>query len=102
MSRRDVIEHLAPVAPPCFADRLIWVEYLVAAAEAQSEKGQPSPLIFEAGKPVRFNPAIDFCSDCDGIYATVMTSQGRCKPEWLTQQPAKTLPQLIKEFLRAT
>lgn len=85
MSRRELIEMLAPLSPPCFADRLSWVEYLVAMAEAQSEKGQPAALIFEPGKPVRFNARLDFCGDCDPLYARVMNTQGRCCPNWLTR-----------------
>lgn len=91
MSRRNLVEQLAPVAPPCFADRLIWLEYLVAMAEAQSEKGQPAALIFEAGKPVRVNWALDYCSDCDSLYAKVMQSQSRCCPNWLRDQEAQAL-----------
>lgn len=85
MSRRDLVEMLAPTSPPCFADRLSWLEYLVATAGAQSEKGQPAALIFEAGKPVRFNDKLDFCGDCDPLYARVMDEQGRCCPNWLTR-----------------
>lgn len=76
---------LAPVSPPCFADRLSWQEYLVATAESQSEKGQPAALIFEPGRPVRFNDKLDFCCDCDPLYAQVMNGQGRCCPNWLTR-----------------
>lgn len=85
MSRRDLVEMLAPTSPPCFADRLSWLEYLVATAGAQSTKGEPEALIFEAGKPVRFNDKLDFCGDCDPLYARVMDEQGRCCPNWLTR-----------------
>lgn len=93
-----MIEALAPVAPPCFVSRSAWKEYLVAAAEAQSEKGQPAPLIFEAGKPVRFNMDFDWCHDCEPMYAVVMENHGRCRPDWLTAQP-RPLLQLVKEFV---
>ena len=85
MSRRDLVEMLAPTSPPCFADRLSWLEYLVATAGAQSTKGEPEALIFETGKPVRFNDKLDFCGDCDPLYARVMDEQGRCCPNWLTR-----------------
>lgn len=100
MSRREMVEALAPVAPPCFASRIDWREYLTAAAEAQSEKGQPAPLIFEAGKPVRFNTDFDFCHDCDPMHAVVKERRGKCKPDWL-KTPPKPLLQLVKEFVGA-
>lgn len=87
MSRRRMVIALAPVAPPCFQSRSQWLEYLSAAAEAQSEKGQPAPLIFEAGKPVRFNTELQYCDDCEDMYAIKMHAQGRCKPGYLRDQP---------------
>jgi hypothetical protein len=101
VSRRDIVRALLPVAPPCFASRIEWAEYVTSAAEAQSEQGQPAPLIFEKGQPVRFNMNFDWCHDCDGIYAVVMKSQGRCKPDALKQATPKPLLQRLKELARA-
>lgn len=98
MSRRDAVAALLPLAPPCFASRLDWLEYSVSVAEAQSEKGQPAALIFDAGKPVRFNHNLDFCHDCDPQHALERHLQGRCKPDALRTQ-AKPLLQLVREFL---
>jgi hypothetical protein len=83
MSKRAVVESVAPPAPPCFDSRLHWREYLVSAAQAASEKDQPTPLIFEVGKAVRFNYAFPFCVDCDTVYRLAMLEKDRCKPDWL-------------------
>jgi hypothetical protein len=91
-SRREHVRWLAPTAPPCFADRLLWVEFLAAAAEAQNSQGEPVVLIFKAGEPVRFNHAFDWCTDCTNEYRTEMRRQGRCNPNHLRErEPKETL-----------
>jgi|GEM_PF-2031261 len=84
-ARLDMVKQLAPPAPPCFASRMEWIEYLTSSAAAQSERGQPMPLIFEAGKPVRFNYAFDYCTDCSFSASSIaaLQAQGKCKPSHL-------------------
>lgn len=86
-----VIE-LAPVAPPCFPTRLGWLEYLVAAAQAQKPgmrecmrggPGEDGPLVFEAGKPVRLNYELNFCADCLEPYRAEQRKRGKCNPDHL-------------------
>jgi hypothetical protein len=87
-----MVESLAPPAPDCFDSRLQWLEWLSSAAEAQKKAGiaeadQPEagPLIFEAGRPVRFNFGLSYCMDCSTPYARAMQSRGRCNPSHLKQ-----------------
>lgn len=89
MSRRDDVRWLAPVAPPCFGARLLWVEFLTAAAEAQTSAGQPQVLILKAGQPVRFNFAFDWCVDCTAEYRAEMLRQKRCNPNHLREMTAR-------------
>lgn len=88
MIRRHVISELAPPAPPCFGDRLGWVEYLQGAFRAQ-RPGQPRVLLVEIGQPVRINPDYPFCADCSAQHQAAMEAAGRCWPWWLVdmQQP---------------
>lgn len=88
-SRREHVRWLAPVAPPCFADRLLWVEFLASAAEGQNSQGEQKVLIFEVGKPVRFNHDFDWCTDCTSDYRREMQRQGRCNPDHLRERAPK-------------
>lgn len=88
MNRADVIEELAPAAPPCFDSRMQWVEYLKSAAAAQKQdRGEPGPLVFEAGQPVRFNHEFAFCVDCNAPHSLQMSRAGRCHPDFLRLLP---------------
>lgn len=86
MNQRDrhaLIEQLAPSAPPCFSSRLAWLQWLVSADAAFTlNQGTAcgSPLILEAGQPVRFNRSIWFCEDCSIGYRSDMLKAGRCEP----------------------
>ena len=82
-SRRVMVIALAPVAPPCFPTRTAWLEYLAAAAEAQTTKA-PGPLDLRKGEPV-FNFRHDFCAPCGAKYALAMQRQGLCKPQHLRE-----------------
>ena len=84
-NRRAHVWRLAPPSPPCFADRLSWLEFLASAAEGQGTGEQPV-LLFEVGKPVRFNLRFNHCCDCTPEYKAAMTAAKpmRCRPEWLT------------------
>jgi hypothetical protein len=81
--RADLAAALAPPAPPCFGSRDSWTEYVASAAEAQKEQHAPGPLLIQAGQPVRFNPAFDFCADCMAKHRALMSAAGRCEPQWL-------------------
>lgn len=83
VDRAAEAEALAPVAPPCFSDRLTWVEYLKSAASLQREQHAPGPLLIVAGQPVRFNRSFAFCADCTAQHADAMTRAGRCDMNYL-------------------
>ncbi len=83
MNRTKEVTRLAPVAPPCFASRDQWVEYVVVAAADQRPGRAPGPLLIVAGEPVRFNPKFSFCEECDDRHEGAMKAQGRCKPKYL-------------------
>lgn len=88
MNRSDWIADNAPPAPPCFSTRMQWVEYLRSAAAAQKQdRGEPGPLVFEAGEPVRFNYAFSFCVDCSAQHSLAMSRVGKCRPDHLTTLP---------------
>ena len=82
-TRRSHVWHLAPPSPPCWTDRLSWLEFLASAAEGQATS-EPAVLLFEAGQPVRFNLRFDYCQDCLGQHQAAMAAAGRCRPDWLT------------------
>ena len=85
MTRRNIVRELAPPEPPCFADRLIWLEYLQGAYTTQRPNRPNSPrvLLVELGKPVRINPDFLFCADCNAAHQAAMEAAGRCWPWWL-------------------
>lgn len=87
MTRRSLVRELAPPAPPCFADRLGWLEYLQAAFHTQ-RPGQPRVLLVELGQPVRINPDYPFCADCSAAHQASMEAAGRCWPWWLVDMQA--------------
>ena len=88
-----LVRDLAPPAPPCFAARDCWVEYLVAAAAAQRHPGgTEDPLLIHADGRVEFNHRLDFCTDCSAVFALLMERQGRCRPKHLLQIQAARHP----------
>jgi hypothetical protein len=88
MSRRAQVWRLAPVAPPCFADRLIWLEFLVSAAE-EPAVGQRQVLLVEKGQPVRFNHRFPFCDACTAEHKAAMQAANKCRPAFLTDMLPK-------------
>lgn len=85
MSRRVLVVKLAPSAPPCFTDRLSWLEYLVSYMDDKDEirkVGSRGPVDMRQTAP-RFNFAFDFCRDCSARHALAMQAQGRCVPSHL-------------------
>jgi hypothetical protein len=86
MKRIQIARDLAPPAPPCFASRDSWLEFVMSAAEAQrSRGGVVDPLLFHPGGRVEFNRRMDFCADCMPSFALRMQCQGRCQPDHLLQ-----------------
>jgi len=81
MSRRDLIQQLAPPAPPCFETRLVWVEFLCSAAE-ETKGGRLGPIDARV-QPVKFNAQFDFCRGCLAKHALAMLAAGRCQPHYL-------------------
>jgi hypothetical protein len=81
-ARTQLVAELAPVGPPCFSARDIWVEYLKSAAE-ETRSNHPGPLVFTPGEPVRFNYSFNFCADCMKSHAFEMARQDRCRPSHL-------------------
>jgi hypothetical protein len=87
-NRRAHVWHLAPPSPPCFADRLIWLEFLASAAE-EPAVGQFQVLLIEKGKPVRFNLRYPFCDACTAQHKAAMQAANKCRPAWLTDMLPK-------------
>lgn len=92
IERREELRWIAPPAPPCFAVRTLWIEFVAAAAEAQSSFGQPRVLNTRAGEKMAFNYKFDYCADCSVEYRAAMLAQGRCHPTWVRDRaPAEDL-----------
>ena len=89
--RANLVTRLAPVAPPCFQARDIWVEYLKAAAES-GRVDHPSPLVQRRGEEARFNYDYNFCADCDAQHAARMARDDLCKPLHLRILALKGIP----------
>lgn len=84
--RQELARMLAPVAPPCFATRSIWLEFLASSAAAQRHTGgEEDPLRLHADGRVEFNHRLNFCADCPASFASGMERQGRCQPTHLLQ-----------------
>ncbi|MCU7372828.1 hypothetical protein PEC18_18680 [Paucibacter sp. O1-1] len=92
-SRERLVEQLAPVAPPCFESRSIWISYLKSAAEAQKTDGVENSttvvLIFRQGERPQFNHRFAYCRDCAAKHAHAMHIAGLCKPKYLLEMPLK-------------
>lgn len=78
----DCINDLHPPHPPCFKNRLLWVEYLQAAAACQNNKAEPKIIVIIDGEP-RINADFPFCADCTQIKSVEMDLAGRCDPLFL-------------------
>jgi hypothetical protein len=84
--RRVILLAIAPPSPPCFQDRMSWVEYLVEADMARGD-GERGPIDMRSGS-ARFEMAFDYCKDCLAKHALAMNAQGRCQPDYLRQLAA--------------
>jgi hypothetical protein len=78
----DTIDDLAPRPPPCFQNRLEWLEYLKSAAASQGDGESQKIILLTRGIP-RINFDYDFCCDCTPEYRDAMASAGRCNPFFL-------------------
>lgn len=80
------ITEVVPLAPPCFASRTAWLEYVQAAdlAHMESENPGTGPMVSRSATS-EFNPRFNFCRDCNSAYAAAMTREGRCEPLWLQE-----------------
>lgn len=91
--RQELVRMLAPTAPPCFATRSIWLEFLASAAAAQRHPGgEADPLRLRADGRVEFNHRLNFCADCPASFASRMERLGRCQPQHLLQIQASSQP----------
>lgn len=83
----DAIDDLAPPPPPCFLNRLEWVEYLKSCAASQNDGESPKIILITNGEP-RINWDYPICADCTQIHSLAMTKEGRCNPDFLKTQGA--------------
>lgn len=68
-----LVQEMAPPTPACFTARDIWAEYLLAAQRSRKVYALP----FVNGI---FNPAWDFCKDCNGEHKALMQLASKCNP----------------------
>lgn len=85
----DAIDDLAPPPPPCFLNRLEWVEYLKSCAACQYDNESPKIVLIEGHEP-RINYEYPICDDCTQEYSRAMTAIGRCQPLFLRSQDPTT------------
>lgn len=88
LNLNDAVDDLAPLAPPCFTNRLEWVQYLKSAAASQNDRGEPRIVILNLN--LKREPVINFdypfCQDCTQVHSLAMTKVGRCQPQFLKDQ----------------
>lgn len=78
----DAVDDLAPAMPPCFFNRMEWIEYLKACAAAQNQRGEPKIILVVDGEPA-INYEFPICADCTQKKSLQMDSQGRCDKDFL-------------------
>ena len=84
----DAIDDLAPAPPPCFLNRLEWVEYLKSCAASQADGNNPKIVVVKNGEPF-INYDYPICADCTQSHSLAMTKSGKCKPDALKNQEPK-------------
>lgn len=84
-----LLQELAPSAPPCFASRSAWLEFLIAHANVGGVQGA---VLRKRGEAVAFNMAVNYCEDCQQAYEFEMRAQGRCNPRFLVEQAKAVTP----------
>ncbi len=87
----DAIDDLAPPPPPCFLNRLEWVEYLKSCAASQNDGESPKVILMKDGEPV-INYDYPICADCTQVHSLAMSTAGKCQPLFLKSQAPKTTP----------
>lgn len=84
----DCIDDLAPAPPPCFLNRIEWIEYLKSCAASQNDGESQKIILMKAGEP-RINYEYDICADCTQIHSLAMTKVGKCNPNALKSQATR-------------
>jgi hypothetical protein len=85
----DAIDDLAPPPPPCFLNRVEWMEYLKSCATSQNDGESQKIILIKDGEP-RINYDYDICADCTQVHSLAMMQQFRCQPLYLKSQEPKT------------
>jgi hypothetical protein len=114
VKREDMVRLIAPISPPCFETRDVWVSYCESAAAEQRLEHMPGPLVFDhcaasvrdtddlsgdryvlrrtavpvlifAELRVRFNPMFDFCEECTSEHRDSMLRARRCNPDYVRE-----------------
>lgn len=102
MPERALISALAPETPPCFADRLAWIEYLMSALKAKHPIPASRLVLIEVDGRPAFNPSLNICLDCSAQHSFRMQLAGRCKPSHIrdcyerTAGAAKPVPGAVE------
>ena len=81
----DAVDDLAPPPPPCFLNKLEWVEYLKSCAASQNDGESPKIIYIADGEP-KINYDYPICADCTQVHSLAMGKAGRCKPNFLKEQ----------------
>jgi hypothetical protein len=81
----DAVNDLAPAPPPCFHNRIHWLEYLQSAAAAQACRTEPKVILSSSEQGAHFNLDFNFCADCTQVKSVQMMAKGLCNPNHLTQ-----------------
>lgn len=76
MSKEDVRAAAPEVFPPCFPDRIEWVNYLYDCHRF-GERVAHKPF-HNSGE---YRVAFSFCGDCTTSHATQKRLEGKCDPE---------------------
>lgn len=81
----DAIDDLAPkTPPPCFHNRMDWIEYLKSCAAVQNQKGEPKIIVIENGEP-SINYNFPYCEDCTQVKSHQMHTASKCQPDFLKE-----------------
>lgn len=75
----DQVKAAAPLAPPCFPTRGIWIEYLTSAQRLQGRSFDPAPLPLRPWKGGWvWNEGFTPCHDCTASHERAMRKAGKC------------------------
>lgn len=81
----DAVDDLAPPPPPCFLNRMVWIEYLKSAAAAQNSRHEPKVILVTQDDKAVFNKEFPFCIDCTQIKSVKMMEANKCNPNHLAE-----------------